>query len=800
MDIQRRVVEVLADCGLGARPRWRSASGFLIDGRHVLTSGHAAVEGELTVRRPGGAPGAPKEEWPAERLLVGDLTRADLAILTLGQDVEPLPRIGYAQVARHSPQPAVVEACSAIGFPRFMEHGRAGEMVRDTAQVEGRIPTSQNLISGLLTLRTTHTPLPLPATHTGLAESPWSGMSGAAVLADGRVLGVVSEHAPRQGASDLTIVPVNLIATLTDAASWWRILGVEPAHLPILPGPAAAGAGPGTGRAIRLKVRDTRARRLGVHAAIQAPGTPDELPPYVPRTFDSELREAIRRGKTEGCFVLLLGGSSVGKTRSLYEAAQAELKDWWLVFPDRTDLRVLWELVDLPGQETIVWLDDIQRYLGEASELTPNLVRALLQTGAVILGTIWPEDYDRHVPSIFHAREVRSKDTELLGLAHRISVSGTLDESENEQAREAAQFDPRIRLALSTPDNGMTQLLAAGPQLLNSWLQAPSPYAKYVITAAVDARRLGVEGPLPKEFLAETVPSYLSAHEKAKAPHDWLEQALAFASKPTHGATSALAPHGSKMSVIDGYRAADFLVQHAAHAQDGRLPVLSMPLWDALARHTIAAGDRAWLASNAEYRGFYRIAVALTRPAAETDQRAYEVLARCLASKGRLDEVKALCLPRAEAGEAYAMDALSMAHQIRGQDRESSKWRERAQEAGGSHFYGLRQHMREDIQDVMWLLDDPDVYDEYFGGQAPDSEPNDPYTIIVLASKLQDERRFAEAERHLRRGISLGTGRGLALYTCLRWHFQRTGQKKELKRLERYGLEPDGTTSSNWFE
>lgn len=52
----------------------------------------------------------------------------------------------------------MIERCSAVGFPRFTARGDAEDAVRDSAHVEGRIPTSQNLVSGLLTLQTTHTP------------------------------------------------------------------------------------------------------------------------------------------------------------------------------------------------------------------------------------------------------------------------------------------------------------------------------------------------------------------------------------------------------------------------------------------------------------------------------------------------------------------------------------------------------------------------------------------------------------------------------------------------------------------
>jgi hypothetical protein len=58
----------------------------------------------------------------------------------------------------------------------------------------------------------------------------------------------------------------------------------------------------------------------GTAAAIRAEDEAHELPVYVPRDVDVSLRAALDAGSRRGSFVLLVGGSSVGKTRTLYEA------------------------------------------------------------------------------------------------------------------------------------------------------------------------------------------------------------------------------------------------------------------------------------------------------------------------------------------------------------------------------------------------------------------------------------------------------------------------------------------------
>ncbi len=61
-------------------------------------------------------------------------------------------------------------------------------------------------------------------------------MSGAPVVSDGWLLGVVTEHAPREGASTITAIPLTAVesdplhpgwgAGVADPASWWSRLGV----------------------------------------------------------------------------------------------------------------------------------------------------------------------------------------------------------------------------------------------------------------------------------------------------------------------------------------------------------------------------------------------------------------------------------------------------------------------------------------------------------------------------------------------------------------------------------------------
>ncbi|QNP75048.1 hypothetical protein IAG44_40310 [Streptomyces roseirectus] len=127
-----------------------------------------------------------------------------------------------------------------------------------------------------------------------------------------------------------------------------------------------------------VRVHDASPRRLGVHAAIHVTGALGDLPAYVPRDLDDRLRATLDAGR----FVLLVGGSSVGKTRTLYEALLASLPDWWLVHPESPE--AIDRLAANPGRRTAVWLDELQRHLGPSG--TGLASRA---------GTLWPDEYTR---------------------------------------------------------------------------------------------------------------------------------------------------------------------------------------------------------------------------------------------------------------------------------------------------------------------------------------------------------------------------------------------------------------------
>lgn len=267
-----RAVEVIHDAGPAARPRWTSSSGLLVNDRLVLTAAHAVPPGGVvTVRR------ADKAELAAVVRLAGDPAVADLALVELAEPVGWLPPLGFATVRRGAARR--IEGCRGVGYPQFRTVSRdGGPPVRDTAQLDGAVPTDEQRVADLLTLQVTAAPRPLPAQQEALGASAWSGVSGTAVVTAYQggdvVLGVVTEHQPRAGDAALTLTPLHHIDRLPDAAAWWALLGTAPDLLPALPAerPAPAYAATLAEVAARTPVLLERAGELAELAAFAQGG------------------------------------------------------------------------------------------------------------------------------------------------------------------------------------------------------------------------------------------------------------------------------------------------------------------------------------------------------------------------------------------------------------------------------------------------------------------------------------------------------------------------------------------------
>jgi hypothetical protein len=429
-----------------------------------------------------------------------------------------------------------------------------------------------------------------------------------------------------------------------------------------MPQPGSGGAAP----SVAWRVTDWDAQRLGVHRAISADPAPGQAVPeltvYVERDHDARLRELLS-APTGPVMVMLVGRSSTGKTRAAFEAVRQYLPDWSLLRPlDAADLLEQVRSGAVTSQ-TVLWLNEAQVFLRGQPDVAVALRRLLAGNEPVLaIGTIWPEYWkeltsapENDAPDVNHqAREL------LLHDADRVDVPETFTGRDRTQLGRMVTSDPRLAAAAAAAErDGMViQVLAGGPELVQRYdhpADTEDLFGKAVVTAAMDARRLGCESPVGASFLKAAAPAYVDPADRAGAPEGWFDMGLRDAIRAIRG-IAALTEQRQEpgMGPADGYVLHDYLDQYGRLTRHQEL--IPAAVWAALAADVHDPADRFRLAQQAEWRGLYRYSVDLARPAAEAGQAsAMQLLARRLAAAGHTGEADEWARRAAEGGDTIAV-------------------------------------------------------------------------------------------------------------------------------------------------
>lgn len=541
---------------------------------------------------------------------------------------------------------------------------------------------------------------------------------------------------------------------------------------------------------------------LEVHRAIdveEGPRPPGlaALPAYVSRPHDRMLRRAVQEAATgKSQLVMLVGGSSTGKTRACWEAVQ-QLPDGWRLWHPIDPERPGAALTDLAhvAPHTVVWINESHHYLFTPDRAVGEQVaaglRQLLRDPArapvLVLGTVWPEYRNKLMTEPIPGDPDPHAQARALLAGHEVTVPSAFDDAALHELAAVAQTDSRLAYARERAEEGhITQYLAGAPELLARFEAAPSG-ARALVLTAMDARRAGHGLDMPHAFLASACEGYFTDQEWDLLAENWLEEAFAYAAQPVRGARGMLTRRrprrGEPMAEGPVYRLADYLEQHAR--QTRRLQRVPPSLWESALRHTPSGPAMARFARSC---GLLRTAFQLERSAAasghgEAARRAGDVLRMAGREKEALPWYQ-------QAGEAGDPEAALWAGQLLWRQKrmdDALDWFRRASENG------LPEAAEARARTLLNSLGSPTLAPSWIRSEATELDLLARRWAQQNTDRRQRSSLFAEAEELRRRGDLEGA---LALY-------HRAG--KELPSAFRYGaaaLQAEGRVDEavEWYQ
>ncbi|MFE6285925.1 hypothetical protein [Streptomyces sp. NPDC057877] len=265
---------------------------------------------------------------------------------------------------------------------------------------------------------------------------------------------------------------------------------------------------------------------FGVRPTRHVPGLPD-VPPYVPRDRDADLSAKVAHPG----LVLILGEPYTGKSYTAWQAVQG-LTGHRLYAPyPGEDLRGPLGAMTGGGGKYVVWLDEVTDHLGEGG-LDPRLLGRFTSLGALVLGTMSPEEYYRR-------RSRTAPGDRAVATARTVEVPREWSEAELARLARLGRADPRAYPAyMWSGREGAASYFAVGHLLFDEWRRPGTrqdhPRGQLLVRAAVDLARCGVTGAVPVDLLRRVQEQYGAEDRES------FEDALAWATAPMFGVSGLL--------------------------------------------------------------------------------------------------------------------------------------------------------------------------------------------------------------------------------------------------------------------
>jgi tetratricopeptide (TPR) repeat protein len=296
-----------------------------------------------------------------------------------------------------------------------------------------------------------------------------------------------------------------------------------------------------------------------------------EEPPYVHRLADQAIDAAV----TDGRFTLVAGPSKAGKTRSAYEAIRRLRSSAALIIPrpEAGTLRRLLEIeppLGVGANLAVLWLDDLERYLGAEEGIDAGLVETIgyLVPNTTIVATL---NLSARATLLNAEGQVGRAARLVLDRATVIVLASKLTDRERREAQERYPKESFARglgeelVAASLID---TQYFAARDAASSDWA---------LLRSAVDWQRMGMFEPIPEADLRVLFTRYAGLTTDKSAEFQ----------KALEWTTSALAPNVSLIERLHKhgtitYQAHDYVISLAEGFSTGEHIEIADSAWDYL--------------------------------------------------------------------------------------------------------------------------------------------------------------------------------------------------------------------------